>query len=230
MINLNKSLHSNDYLNNAIADYMGVFRHVLNNVPGRVQHQHRRWEHCMALTAMERYRIDYVLEVGSGGSYFAPMAVHEDYNVTVIDPDDTVNMAHNQSDKILVLQQDFMTYETDIHYDAVVCLSVLEHVDDDFDFFEKICNTAETMIFLTVDFSMDGSRFSKDHLRTYSPDRLWELTEIGEMYNFELTDEPEWINNGQRVYRYNFASLCMVKQNEVPVESILDLSGQYALS
>jgi len=174
-----------------------------------------------------------VLEIGSGGSLFAAMCINEGYNVDVIDPDHMVTLANQQNEDIGIFQEDYMYKHFDIKYDVVVCLSVLEHIEDDIDFFRKMLDDANTMIFLTVDFSTSGRTFSKDHLRTYTADALYELLAIASEYGFHLPNEmhitPAWFDRGAHVYEYNFASLCLVNYEKIQYSPVLDISRQHAL-
>lgn len=226
VINFNKSLHPDDYNDSLIEIYGDIFDNLRTSVPSSIQHEHRRWEHCMAMAAIEKFvpfmgekyergRTD-ILEVGSGGSLFAPMCSLVGYNITVVDPSDSVKIAIEQNPDINVEQIDYIKYDALTKYDTVVCLSVLEHIEDDIQFFNKLLQDAKFMVFLTVDFSVDGRTFSKDHLRTYSPTALYNLYLMAHEQGFSMPDNPEWfISNENHVYDYNFASLCLVRDEKI---------------
>ena len=205
-INFNKSLHPNDYNDSLIDIYGDIFDNLRNSVPSSIQHEHRRWEHCMAMVAIEKF-VPFIgeddrkniLEVGSGGSLFAPMCSLVGYDISVIDPDDNVKIAIEQNLDINVEQIDYMKYNSIIKHDAVICLSVLEHIIYDIRFFKKLLENAEFMVFLTVDFSMNGKTFSKDHLRTYTPPDLVNLYIIAGELGFSIPDSPDWVDNGPHV-------------------------------
>ena len=109
-----------------------------------------------------------------------------------------------------------MKYSSIIKYDAVICLSVLEHIKHQFLFFRKLLRDTKYLLFLTIDFSFEGKTFSKDHLRTYSPYDLANLSDIAQEYGFSLPSPASWfIFNGNHVYDYNFASLCLVRDEKI---------------
>lgn len=214
----NKSLHPDDYTDPVLVEYIKIFNDLRGDIPASIQHPHRKWEYCIALAAVDYGLKDWcvdLLEVGSGGSLFAPLAVRLGYDVVIVDPEDSVQLAARQDSTIKIVQEDFFEFETgdkiNLH-DAVVCLSVIEHVENDIEFFQKLLKHTHRILFLTTDFSMTGEQFVPHHLRTYSPHDLQNLTDIANSMGFVLLDEPQWIDNGSRVFDYNFASLCLVRK------------------
>lgn len=207
-----KTLHPADY--DDLREHVAAYERTMNQSSARfsVQHQHRRWESAIALSALAKADADTVLEVGSGGSPFAATAAAEGYDVTVCDPDSRVLWHRDHPGDIRVVQADFIDAELD-QYDAVVCLSVLEHVEDDTAFFKRLCDLARSLVVVTVDFSMDGRRYSRDHLRTYSPKALAALRRRAPQ-RFVQMGESDWRDNGAHVYDYNFASLVLVDEQE----------------
>jgi hypothetical protein len=235
MVNFNKTLHPDDYNDPSMEKYINLFNYLQNRIPASIQHKHRLWEHCMAMAAIDEFvfiegRPVDILEVGSGGSLFAPMCIGEHHDIVVVDPEDSVNIAKYQNTNIIIFQEDFMEYVPLVNYDAVICLSVLEHIENYLGFFKKLLQDANHLVFLTIDFSMTGETFSKDHLRTYSPINLFDLSSIAYDYGFHLPANPAWIDNGPHVYDYNFASLCLVNNEKVQSKSLQHLPRQYQLS
>ena len=211
---LNKSLHPDDYTDPVLVEYIEIFNQLKGKIPASIQHPHRKWEYCITLAAVDYGLKDWyddLLEVGSGGSLFAPMAASLGYEVTVIDLEDSVQLASSQDSRIEIFQEDFFEFEMNM-YNAVACLSVIEHVENDIEFFQKLLKHTKKVLFLTTDFSMDSKQFVPYHLRTYSPNDLQNLADIANSMGFVLLDEPEWIDNGPRVFDYNFASLCLVRK------------------
>ncbi len=228
VINFNKSLHPDDYNDPDIEMYGDIFDSLRTSVPSSIQHKHRRWEHCMAMAAIDHY-IDIIgqrfprciLEVGSGGSLFAAMCSYKEYCIDVIDPDITAIRLADKQGTIGTRHNDYMDEIFPYKYDAVVCLSVLEHIKDDLSFFKKLLRDTRYLLFLTVDFSSDGRVFSKDHLRTYSPTALYNLYLLAHEQGFLMPSNPEWfISNGNHVYDYNFASLCLVRNEKIQPKSL----------
>ena len=205
-----KSLHPDDYA--ALSGYVERFEQMARRVPASIEHHHRRWETAIALAAIDEIasgRGGTLLEIGSGGSLFAPLAASLDYDVTVVDPDNRVRYAIEQGRKIdrdiRVVQASFLGNDLGT-FDYVACLSVIEHVEDDAAFWRKALASANKGVVLTTDFSLTGETFGPDHLRTYAPDDLRALsfqpgwTPLGRL---------DYADNGAHVYGYSFASLCL---------------------
>lgn len=206
----NKTLQLADYA--ALDDFVQLFEQVARRAPGNVDHYHRRWEYAMALGAVLDYGCHSLLDIGSGGSYFAPMAALCGVSVTCVDPSERVGWAAAQAQAtgthIAWQQHDFLEFDTLRQFDAVVCLSTIEHVVDDAAFFDKALSRATRLVFLTTDFAMDGQRYSPHHLRTYSPTTLFALAHRAA--DWHLTETPAWQDDGKPIFgAYNFASLCL---------------------
>lgn len=206
-----KSLHPDDY--EPLGGYVGLFERMAKRVPGSIEHYHRRWETSIAQAAIDETSKGHgtILEVGSGGSLFAPLAASYGYDVTVCDPSERVLIAHRQAKRIkqpiAVYQQDFM--DSDLgEFDYVVCLSVIEHVEEDAPFWGKLLASARKGVVLTTDFSVDGKRFSPDHLRTYTPALLEAMCSAD---GWEPLGAPLYDDNGPQVYQYSFASVALVR-------------------
>src|SRR6185503_6440163 len=98
----------------------------------------------------------------------------------VVDPDgqgidlfDRQNLLLGRS-AIQFKQLDFFQYQTIKKFDAVVCISTLEHVPDEESFFKRLLGLVKEdgLLLLTVDFHPSGQRFVEGHLRTYNQDRI----------------------------------------------------------
>lgn len=219
MIYLNKTLHPKDYRTAELSRFDHLMIHTAAAVPHHLDHPHRRWEYAMMLTALDQLLSPGVtiLDIGGAGSLFSAMAAQLGYRMTVIDPDDRISLVHQQNQRlglqIQVQQADFFT--VDLKADAVLAISVLEHVQDDTAFLEHMLRSANQMIGLTVDF-WDGERYSPDHLRTYNVARLLELRElINGTPGWQVVDQPQWtITDGAFVNQYTFASLVAVRSGD----------------
>ena len=102
-----------------------------------------------------------------------------------------------------------MTYQSEGLFDAVTCISVLEHVPDDVAFYRKLASLVKVggVLALTVDFWPDAARKSPDHLRTYNEDRLSMLAQS--VPGFETVGKLDYADRGAHVYSYTFASLVL---------------------
>lgn len=203
-------------LNPADYDWIHETRHaenikkIVGTYGGRAEHPRRAWEYGIVLHALREHGCKTVLDVGGGGSAFAPAAAWVDMTVTELDPEDYRKWVREQARKIAkpisYEHCDFMAYEGPT-FDAVTCISVLEHVPDDEAFFRKLASHVRVggLLGITVDFWPDAQRKSRDHLRTYNAERLLEF--VDSVPGFVTLGSPEYSHLGKYVYDYTFASL-----------------------
>lgn len=187
---LSKTLNSNDYL--GLLKYTDIilnYRKILRGVD-RYEHQHRLWEYATVLAALEksRWAIGSVLDVGGGGSLMLPLLTSMGYNTVGVDPGyDSAAMqklAEVTNTSLKWQAADFFAIPYD-KYDAVICTSVLEHVEDHLVFFEKLLDMASYLVCLTVDFHPSGKALLyPNHLRTYSEDAMLELIYLAQAKGF----------------------------------------------
>ena len=208
-----KTLEPADYLAIHEMQHAKNVKNVVGTFGGRAEHEHRAWEYGMVLRALRDHDCKRILDVGGGGSVFAPAAAWPDVgmDVTEVDPEGYGPWVAEQSRKIgrpiTYVQQDFLTYDGSKDFDAVTCISVLEHIGDDFAFYRKLASHVRVggLVAITVDFWHDGERKSGDHLRTYNEERLAEL--LAAVPGLESIGSLDYAYCGQHVYGYNFASL-----------------------
>lgn len=185
----------------------------LAGVSHRFEHPLRAWEYGLALDALQAHGCQSVLDVGGGGSVFAPAAATLGMEVVQVDPGDCSAWVAAQSERtgrpLVYHQADVMAYEDERLYDAVTCLSVLEHVEDDAAFFRRLQRFVRPggLLVLTVDFWPDGAPQVDGHLRTYNVGRLSRL--VDQAPGFELLGPPDYTDHGAHVYGYTFASLVL---------------------
>lgn len=179
----------------------------------RIDHPHRRWEHCLALKAIRQYGCQTVLDVGSANSGFPLMVSMDGRDVYALDSDPALHWLHH----FVALFSGRIDYEAkelaDFDggpFDAVCALSVIEHVQDDAAFLRDLARRATKLIVVTTDFSPTGKRFSRAHLRTYSPKSLQAL--VDGLDGWTLADGPDWTDTGAHVNDYNFAAVVLVPQ------------------
>lgn len=205
-------------------------KQIVGTYGGRAEHEHRAWEYGIVLHALREHGCIRILDVGGGGSVFAPAAAWVGMDVHVVDPEDYSGWVAEQArkigyKKIHYERSDFMAYgQEPAHdpdggtflvtpeserYDAVTCVSVLEHVPDDFAFYAKLASHVKVggLLALTVDFWPDAARKSPDHLRTYNEDRLSALAQS--VPGFETLGALDYSDHGAHVYSYTFASLML---------------------
>lgn len=186
-------------------------------------YEHRAWEYGLMLNALRENLTRTVLDVGGNGSIFAPAAALLGMNVLQIDPSPTIRNAEAQAARIELalpyLQMDFFDYEQGRTFDAVVCISTLEHVLNDVAFFEKLLSFVRPggLLAMTVDFHPSGRACVGAHLRTYSNANLRALIKIAEEKKFALFGgDCDYTYEEAHVYgKYTFASLVMRRKGEV---------------
>lgn len=196
---------------------------VMSGVPVRFEHPHRTWEYGLTLEALRQNGAKTVLDVGGGGSLFAPAATWIGMEVRQVDPGDHGEAITQQSKhlgKILgFVQMDFMDYplppNNQYCYDAVTCLSVIEHVPDDTLFFAKLAEHVRPggLLCLTTDFHPSGEAVSAGHLRSYNAQNMHEWIKLADPI-FEMTpfgDTPDYEYFEPFVYDYTFAALVLKK-------------------
>lgn len=208
-----------------IEDYslMTEHTHVLNvdnllsRVDKRFEHQHRIWEYGIVLNALRKKGVKSVIDVGGGGSIFAPSAVWLGMEVIQVDPGECSTWVTDQANKLKLpltyIQKDFFDFENRIKFDAVVCLSVIEHVPDHVKFFQKLQSFVKPkgLLALTTDFHPSGKQRTEGHIRTYNEAGLITYKDIAKGFNwfdggFNYTYRGEDVNN------YTFASLILERE------------------
>ncbi len=91
---------------------------------------YRRWIY----SKVERLLGATILEVGGGIGNFTEMYPHSSKVVTIEPHPECVQVLRAKfdgSERVEVVNADLLSYETTRRFDSVVCLNVLEHVDDD---------------------------------------------------------------------------------------------------
>lgn len=213
-----KTLNPVDYEIIHETQHAKSIKQIVGTFAGRAEHPHRAWEYGLVLHALREYQCKQVLDVGGGGSVFDPAAAWVGMNVRVVDPEDYSGwiaqqnrtlLAHDKQNLIAYDKCDFMRFEPGVQFDAVTCISVLEHVPDDIAFYKKLASHVRVggLLALTVDFWPDAAIKSPDHLRTYNEDRLSMLAQS--VPGFETLGSLDYSHLGPYVYSYTFASLIM---------------------
>jgi len=186
----------------------------------RYEHPHRKWEYGLALDFLKESGVKTVLEVGGGGSILAPVLAMNGFDVTETDISNGGETVAQQNQILgtnikFVLadfSESFESLETKFEefamFDAVLCVSTIEHVPNHVDMFRNLCLFAEKAVFLTTDFHPSAETFSTAHLRTYNKESLEEYKKIAEGFDYNV-DWGDLEYRGNFVYDYTFASLAM---------------------
>jgi SAM-dependent methyltransferase len=219
-----KTLDPADYAVLHETTHAASIKNIVGTFGGRAEHERRAWEYGLILHALREHGCETVLDVGGGGSVFAPAAAWVGLQVTEVDPEPYDDWVREQSRKIgksIAYERcDFMSYVGLHEFDAVTCISVLEHVPDDFAFFKKLAKHVKLggLLAVTVDFWPDARKRSPDHLRVYNEDRLSALAQS--VPGFETLGPLDYSHLGQYVYDYTFASLVLRKTSEIPAQDV----------
>lgn len=212
----NKCLSETDYVTTDSYQHVINIRHHLRGVQHRWEHPHRRWEYGLALSALRSIDARTVLDVGGGGSVFAPAAAWINAAVTIIDPGDCSTWVEAQSAAIgkpmTYIQKEFTGESIAGKFDAVTCLSVIEHVERDEEFLAGLVDKVSPggLLCLTTDFHPSGETQCDGHLRTYNADGMNRLRGALTALGLRVHGQPpDYSDFAPHVNGYTFASLVM---------------------
>lgn len=219
----NKTIEESDYGIDDTFQHIDNMRGVLSGAPYGWGSEYRRWEYGMVLSVLRANNVETVLDVGGGSSMFAAAAMWMDMKVTVVDPHDYSDwfIEHGQriGKPIHFIRDDFMNFNpeplSEKIFDAVVCISVLEHVPDDTAFFLKLLSHVKPggIMMMTTDFHPSGNIIVGGHLRTYNKERLVELRKLARTEGFTPYGGKSDYDTFNPVIDggYSFASLTLKK-------------------
>ena len=185
----------------------------------RYEHPMRKWEYGLALKFLLEVDAERVLDVGGGGSALAPILHHYGMKVTQIDPDPSgiaTVAAQNEilGSDIQFINEDFLEFKGRKKFDAVICMSTIEHIEtreNERLFFQKLLKKAP-FLFLTTDFSPKAKQFSQAHYRTYNKVSMHKLAIMAKNSGFAYYGEADYTYRGAMVYEYTFASLALAEE------------------
>jgi 2-polyprenyl-3-methyl-5-hydroxy-6-metoxy-1,4-benzoquinol methylase len=218
-----KSLELYDYSTSDNFDHIRNIRNILTgkNLPCPFGHEHRTWEYGMALSALRENRTRTVLDVGGGASPFAVAAIWTGMEVLQLDPGHWQEAIQAQSlglnMELPFTNIDFMDFPKKHKYDAVTCISVIEHIPppQDEPFFLKLLSHIRPggMLFLTTDFHPSGKGVFDGHERTFNAESMLRLIELGEEHGFSVWgDQPDYHHFMPVIFdKYSFAALALRK-------------------
>ena len=243
---LTKTVEEKDYdeiISNEVFELRDCYKVLTENgVRIDIGHPHRFWEYGMALKAF--YEWDYnsgknlngsetningsVVDIGSGLSLFGPaLSWCENIKVVEIEPDKTCyehrvicNKVLSENKKPEISWFPITPEQLTAHrkYDAIFCISVIEHVAADHEFLKTIADKVVDggLLFLTTDIMpREGKGYTFDNLRehNYTMLNICEMIKyLNEVKGFELFGEAELEYKGDKVFNYSFCSIAMVKK------------------
>ena len=206
-------------------------KHLLEGVPYRFDHPHRAWEYGLVLSALVANGAKTILEIGGGGSLFAPTAALLGMEILQVDRKDCTYWTAAQEERLGVslpyIQQDFPDeYIAEEQFDAVVSISVIEHVSVDA---SKIIATTDLdrckrTVFWTnmldlvkpgglVAITTDYHPYKKKNIK-FDKFELLRLYDVGRDRNFDwLGGEHDYIYTGDLVNYYTFASMILRRED-----------------
>ena len=199
---------------------------AMSGISHRFEHPMRAWEYGLVLNALRKANVKNVLDVGGGGSIFAPACEwpEVDIKTTTIDPGDVGAWIRKQKERVSesgsdplmdFRQEDFLTIKPGKKFDAVVCISTIEHVTEDLRFFNKLLTFVKKggILALTTDFHPSGEPQVDGHVTTYNATGMGYWANVAKKKGFEFyLGEPDWEHFSAEVSNYTFASLIMRKK------------------
>ena len=205
-------------------------KRTLEGVPFRFDHPARAWEYGLVLEALLANEAKTVLEIGGGGSLFAPTAAMLGISVLQIDLKDCTHWTDAQQCELNIhlpyVRQDFFKFTTDELFDAVISISVIEHVSADASsavfttdldvairalFFEKMMDLVKPggLLAITTDYHPE----KKNNIK-FGEAELLALYEMAECRDFDwYGDEYDYTYAGEFVNYYTFASMILRRKD-----------------
>lgn len=214
-----KTIELGDYQFSDTFQHIDNMRRVLEGVYTPWTTEFRRWEYGVVLDALRRNKAKTVLEVGGGSSLFSASAIQMGLDAAVVDPDNYVNMFQQQGERIgkeiPFINMNFFNYPEENQFDAVTCISVIEHVPDHVNFFLKLLRHVKPsgLLCLTTDFHPSGGAVFGGHDRTYNENMLFDFIDLAQSQGFEIFgNEPDYNHFEPLVFNlYSFACMVMRK-------------------
>lgn len=215
---LSKTLQVSDYPNlYPYSEKIKQYKATLGSIT-RFEHEHRLWEYATVVKAISEAKkpIKTILVVGEGGTVVLPYLTLLRYEVLGIDPDYNLE-GMKQLEEIAKLpikyeKKDFFDLPLK-KYDAVICTSVLEHVQNHQKFFNKLLDFSDNLVCISVDFLPSGEApLYPNHLRTYNATTMESLISKAEKKGFYPVDGYDYSVFEPNVNGCTFASLILEKK------------------
>jgi SAM-dependent methyltransferase len=197
-----------------------------------VGHSHRMWEYGSAIQALisvygqEALPSLNVLDVGAGAGALGPaLVLNYNMRVTECDTDETPQLSRVLCNKeleraglkplsVLNLGLDNLPEQ---EFDAVFCISVVEHVENEQDAWAELAKRVKRggLLFFTVDCVPEkGKSYRYDDLRKHNftiedmKERVDKVCAMG----FEVIGEPDYGWHGCHVHDYSFFRAGFVRE------------------
>lgn len=222
MIPFSKVCQEVDYSKIPETNHVKKIVNLLSGTWVRFEHPHRAWEYGLTLHVLRHYFKDVngkrLLDVGGGGSVFAPAAQWFGLDVLQVDPGNVGKHIEMQGKclnmKLDHVQSNLITWDGPKQaFDAVVCLSVIEHVVKDKEFYQRLLQHVKPkgIFIMTTDFHPEEKAMVGGHLRTYNEASLRKLRDIAYSEGFDFYGGVDYSGYCQNVNSYSFASLALIK-------------------
>lgn len=204
---------------------------VRDGVPHREWHPHRFWEYASILQQLEELNVPKdaaIIDVGSGGCFFAPyLASVAGYSKLAI----TDSMKYGDIRYMLDAQRMYggvemplydllcedMNSLSDEKFDVTMCISTIEHVDEDKhdQAFRELVRITKTggYIFITSDYFRDWMQFEHSisrHLQ-FTPYTKEFVLELPTRFRVNFVGNTDLDYRGDFVHNYSFCNICLRK-------------------
>ncbi len=224
METFSKTIHPDDWVEEM--DHARSMVGAMSGISHRFEHPMRAWEYGLVMNALRQAGAKSVLDIGGGGSIFAPACEWPglDMKTTTVDPGDVGSWIKGQKrrlagegrDPLMAFhQEDFLDWGSKEKFDAVVSISTIEHVTKDIKFFDKLLTFVKKggVLALTTDFHPSGQPQVDGHITTYNAAGMLHWANVAKKKGFEFyLGEPNWEHFSPEVNGYTFASLIMRKK------------------
>ena len=221
---ISKSLELSDYPD--IAPGVGVVNYGIaealgDNVSVYIPHPHRMWEYGSAVTAYLNLFGEAptnVLDIGCGRSPLGPgLAAKTGATVTEIDPDTRLLEQRGSGSKRHFQVGDLLTLPTVPTYDAIFCISVIEHIPeaDQYKAWETLATRLNPggLLFVSTDFGPSADvPWQADTERVFKFDPTRVAVVEAWLKHWGLTLQMDTTFHGPLVYDYTFFRFVATKQ------------------
>lgn len=178
----------------------------------RFDHEHRAWEYGVCLQALGPAKSvpgKKVLDVGGGDSVLGGALALGGADVTVVDVSDYNERSVGMGCRYR--RADF-THGIGETFDAVFCVSVIEHTERPDDFFKSLCAAVRPggVLALTTDFHPSGAAQIGGHCKCFNAADLARYAQMAAADGFTAAGELDYSDRGAPIFgAYNFASLVL---------------------